>query len=221
MVEREVKVQEQGFDQAELNFEHRLLQSEIVSSTQVTLREVLKREGADPVGLLHMPFNFQARDMGDSVLYIASFSENQASFGGKRFIKVLRGAKPVRAGMVGKSQDNDGIVGDWQMLKEDVRIQKSYLPGYNSLYRKHTTPTSPITRKLGEHFREIGENHFSRFWNAIYVYSEDSVSGHLEYTFQVLRSGEKELDKLTFDSVVFAHHHNIFPETIMQTKGLL
>lgn len=82
----------------EPSFERMLLQSEAIFSGTVTLREVLKKEGTDSVGLLDIPVNFEVRDLGNATGYIASFPEDQASFGGAGLANVLKGAKPIREG---------------------------------------------------------------------------------------------------------------------------
>lgn len=148
------------------------------------------KRSEDPAGLLDIPANFQARDLGSSIGHIVSFPKDQASFGGRRFIQALTAAKPARAGMLRKSQDKSGILADWDMLKSDKR--EKYSP-YDYLHRKHTASTWPLTIKLKEHFREIGENHFMRFWDAINSNVQDEVARNLELGFETLMSEEKAL----------------------------
>ena len=62
MTERQVGApNEPSVNPAEQGFEQRLLQSELTSSRQVTLYEVLKRKGRDSEGIvevLDIPINF-------------------------------------------------------------------------------------------------------------------------------------------------------------------
>ena len=198
MVEREVRQQEPSFDPGGGGFEQKILQSEALASTQLTLREILYKKGADSVGLLDIPFNFQVRDMGNSVLYIASFPENQASFGGEKFIEVLRAAKPFRQGEKERSQDNYGIVGDWTMLLREQQPSSSY-ETYEALLDRHTIPASPLTRKLREYFIEFKEQgRMKRFWD---VLNQDSnkVAMRLRNELKRLVSEEKALARYGLD----------------------
>lgn len=191
MAERESRQQNQpDHDSVERIFQQKLLQSELISSGQVTLREVLNRKGRDPVGLLDVRANFQVRDAGTSIAYIASFPEDQASFGGERFIEVLREAKPVRQGRE-KYQGKGGILGDWQMLLKDKQESYSHKE-YDHLLDEHTTPDSPITRKLREIFIEFEEEgHMKRFWDALDSSIQDQTSRRLEYEYSRLMTEDK------------------------------
>lgn len=62
-----------------------LPRGEVVFSRQITLRELLQikpgEEGETEVLLNDVPFNFEVRDLGNSFLHIASFSEGEPLYG--------------------------------------------------------------------------------------------------------------------------------------------
>jgi len=98
MVERKVsQAKETNLDQAKLTFEEKVLRGEVIFSRQTALREVFHVGGVDNVGLLDESPLFEIRELPESFLYIVSFQPNSVSLGGERLVKVLTGAKSVKA----------------------------------------------------------------------------------------------------------------------------
>jgi len=180
---------DRGFDPIERSFEDRLLQSELISSRQVTLREVLKtksKDGVDPAnGVLDIFLNFQVRDDGDSLIHIASFPQDEIAFGGERLLSLLERAKPVRIGVGVLEQDWRGIVDDWRILQELSR-ENSNLFG---LYARHSAEKSIVKEK----FMEFGQNHFKAFWEAMHATVEHASFQGLKFAYNAVMSEDKAL----------------------------
>lgn len=189
MVEGEVRQPSQAnHESSDQRFEEELLQSELVSSRQVTMDDFLKMEYRDfPLvdALLYIPVNFQVRDNTDSLMYIASFPVEKITFGSYRLVEVLRRAKPVGKDGRPRSQQIGGVIGDWKIMQDKTeRAGKDT----NGLYEEHISPKSIITK----HFKEFGANHFVAFWDAInlpqdhkitpvVVWKKDKSTGKREY----------------------------------------
>jgi len=188
MTERQVGApNEPSVNPAEQSFEQRLLQSELISSQQVTLREVLKRKGRDSEGIvevLDIPINFQVRDGADSYIHIVSFPQDGIAFGGQSLVTLLRAAKPVgKEGQV-RTQSRQGIIDDWRIMQEKARESEPYL---NSLYASHSG-ASPTVR---ERFMEFGLNHSEAFWDAMYNAPKKDIFYNLRVGYDALMSEKK------------------------------
>jgi len=171
----------------EPRFEDRLLQSELISSRQVSLREVLSKRETDFSGLPDAPINVQVRDLGDAIGYIASFQEDEASLGGERLVHVLKNAKPVgKDGQIRPELGKVGIVNDWQIAQKQ---QRKWDVNAKLLYEDHIADDSIIAK----HFKEFGANHFAAFWEAINSSLSERNFAGLRFDSERLISEQKAL----------------------------
>lgn len=145
------------YDNASLS--QKLFGSEVIFSRQATLREIVDYKETDDAGLLDAPFNFEARDLGNSMLYIASFLPEQGSVWGRGLVSVLCGAKP---GKVNEYQLIPGILGDWVILREEERRK---IEIYQRLYNEHIMHAD--YPRIKESIKEFEANHFPQFWGAL------------------------------------------------------
>lgn len=182
-----------GLDQEERSFEQKVRQGEVVFSRQVTLgkdvKDMWRLEGRDPVGLLNTPFLFQARDLGDSYLYIASFP-NSTAMQGEDIIRILREAKPPTH--LPSHQGRGEITGDLVLL---VPKERANNPEYQTLYDDHIASSD-----ISHHFKEVEENHFPEFWNSIRAFAAGEIENSLDISFRELMDAKKAFAKYVWIS---------------------
>lgn len=156
MTEKEVSQASQAnHESSDRSFEQKLLQREVLFATKLTLEELLPERHPETKGLLdNAPVNFQAWALGDSFLYVASFSKNNY-LQQDQFYRLLKTAKPWGATRR-LEQTVPGIVADWRIILSEVREKE---PEAKRLYDYHT--------KYIPGFPEFEENHFGKFWDNI------------------------------------------------------
>lgn len=170
-------------NQAQRGFEQKVLQGEVIFSGQLSLREILQRKNKEEdIGLFDVAFNFETRDAGNSWIYIASFPPKTSVLQGERFIHVLSAAKP---GGVERSQNKNGIVNDWIILKPEERRKYDI---FQTLYDEHIESSY-----IRGHFKEFELNHFPQLWTAINSATNQEADRDLNFGFSTLVSQEKAL----------------------------
>lgn len=130
---------------------------EVVFSQQMRLGRLLKLDpGQSKTRKLldGTPFEFEVRNLGDSFLHIASFSQRQPVTL-RQFLDLLSLAKPGGSNRP-ESQSILGIMGDWDILLPEVRSKD---PIKKALYDYH--------KKYIPGFTEFEENHFKLFWKVL------------------------------------------------------
>ena len=118
-------------------------------------REIKSGEEGETKGPINdVPFDFEVRDLGDSFLHIASFSENYP-VSLRELFPLLQAAKP---GGVSRrvSQDISGILDDWKIILPEVREKERRA---KELYEHH--------KEYVPEFSEFEENHFDLFWKVL------------------------------------------------------
>lgn len=118
-------------------------------------QETNSGEEGEPQGPINdIPFNFEVRDLGDSLLHIVDFSATHP-VSLEELFPLLQAAKPGGVSRRG-SQDIDGISADWRIILPEVRGKE---PNSKELYDFH--------KKYVPEFSEFEANHFGLFWKVL------------------------------------------------------